>query len=93
MMLKICPNCKKTFSTDKENQIYCCRKCGIQYRKEGKHATYKVKTFKCKRCGRLVITKGGKDKRTCFCSKECEKGFWKHPEAVRNKLDNITHKK
>ena len=46
---------------------------------------------RCSQCGRLVQTEGGvKDKRTRFCSRECEKKFWKRPhwEHKDNAMQN-----
>ena len=43
--------------------------------------------FDCKQCGKRVTTRGGLDekldKRTVFCSRECEVKYWKH--AYRRK--------
>ena len=45
---------------------------------------YPVIEFDCAHCGHHVVTEGlhdnGRpDKRTRFCSKECEKKYWRHP--------------
>ena len=87
-----CLNCGKEFTALSVNQMYCCEKCGVQYRR--KHSVdefYPQITFRCSQCGRLVQTEGGvKDKRTRFCSRECEKKFWKRPhwEHKDNAMQN-----
>lgn len=78
-MVKVCPNCGKEFHTDNYGKVYCCTKCGAQYRAKGGRISYPVGTFTCAYCGRAVTTEGGKDKRTRFCCADCEKRYWKHP--------------
>lgn len=76
-----CLNCGSEFSKRAANQLYCCRKCGDEYRKEHNiNILYPSLSFNCSECGHMVVTEYGyKDKRTRFCSRECERKFWKHP--------------
>lgn len=88
-MKKTCPNCGKEFIANSPNRIYCCRKCGDQYRRKGHHANYPPTVFVCRNCGSTVRTEGGTDKRTVFCSHDCEKQYWRHPpEAKRSQIRN-----
>lgn len=77
----ICKQCGNPFVALSVNQIYCSKSCGNKYRR--KHSiqdNYPVIEFNCSKCGRHVITDGTpKDKRTRFCSHECEKAYWRHP--------------
>ena len=42
--------------------------------------------FECSQCGRKVVTVGGtRDKRTRFCSSQCEKKYWRHPPWENDK--------
>ena len=78
-MKTICPWCRRSFEP-KLNQIYCSKKCGNKYRKTYGHGVgYSSITFACSVCGRTVVTEPPKDKRSRFCSVECEKKYWKHP--------------
>lgn len=39
----------------------------------------RARTFECRYCGQIVsIAEDAKDKRTVFCSVDCEKKYWKH---------------
>lgn len=73
-----CPNCGEEFEPRTVIQKYCCRECGVAYRKT--HISqYPSIRFVCAQCGEVVVTDPErKDKRTKFCSPECEKKFWKH---------------
>ena len=41
--------------------------------------------FVCRNCGKPVLALGPKDKRSVFCSKECERIYWKRGEGSRKK--------
>ena len=41
--------------------------------------------FVCRNCGKPVLAVGSKDKRSVFCSKECERIYWKRGEGSRKK--------
>lgn len=76
-----CLNCGKEFTPLTVVQKYCSRSCCDKYRKKhDMNKLYPSITFTCSQCGRTVTTEGGtKDKRTRFCSVQCEKKFWRHP--------------
>ena len=73
------------------NQIYCSEKCRvIQNRKKGELG-YPSITFSCAKCGRVVVTEGKKDKRSRFCSPECEKKYWRHPPYEHPTSNTMFH--
>ena len=75
----ICPQCRKEFVKEHPVQKYCSKKCYNKYRKEnGKCAPWPELTFNCAWCGKVVVT-GGTDRRSRFCSYECERKYWRHP--------------
>ncbi len=82
-MSKICLNCGCKFEEKSVLQLYCCSKCGKEYRKTHDiNENYKKRTFICKNCGCKVTTKGNvSDKRRIFCSKDCEKQYYKHKKG------------
>lgn len=92
--MKTCPNCGKEFEPTTVQQKYCCKKCCQQYNaKHGEGADIEPFDFTCAKCGRVVHVEGNKDKRSRFCSKECEKKYWRHPPhenpAVRTNFSSI----
>lgn len=86
-----CLNCGEEFTPQAVNQKYCCVSCQRKYiRTHDMDKEYPSITFTCARCGKTVVTEGGtKDKRTRFCSKSCEKKFWRKPHW-ENKSSNVT---
>lgn len=76
-----CLECGAEFEPRTVMQKYCSGRCRDKYkRKHDMDIFYPSVTFTCSQCGRTVVTAGGtKDKRTRFCSRECEKKYWKHP--------------
>lgn len=79
-MNRVCPNCGKMFEPVNSNQLYCCKRCQWTYVNRHKHGVgYASVTFTCAMCGHTVVTEGGRDKRSRFCSPECEKRYWRHP--------------
>lgn len=78
-----CRQCGKEFVPRSPSQLYCCPACGRLWRKEHKgepKPEQPVRTFVCANphCHKEVTTAGGTDKRTRFCSKRCEKYYWRH---------------
>lgn len=74
-----CPWCDKEFVPVYNAHIFCSRKCRQLYvKKNGKAPEPPTIIFECAQCGRKVQA-GGKDRRTRFCSRECEHKYWKHP--------------
>ena len=89
MEQRICKGCGQTFTPDSARQIYCSPICRQRHwNKYGKDEESRAKTgpvireFYCKKCGALVQVRSESDKRTAFCSRRCNKLYFKHP---RNK--------
>lgn len=80
-MNKVCLQCGAPLSGASVNQLYCCSKCGVQYRKtHNTSKNYPKITFNCSQCGKEVTTSGDStDRRTRFCCQSCEKKYWRHP--------------
>ena len=80
-----CLYCKQEFMPMAVNQKFCSKSCGQKYRYHfGVKKHYPVIRFNCSCCGKTVETAGDtSDKRTRFCSRECEKKYWKHPHWER----------
>ncbi len=77
-----CEYCGAEFSPLAVTQRYCSNKCGYTYRRKHKDAAqrhFPSVAFNCSQCGRVVVTDGIRDRRTRFCSAQCEKKFWRHP--------------
>lgn len=75
-----CLNCEKEFAPMSANQIYCSAGCGRKYRrKHPERLNFPAVFFKCANCGMAVVTDGKHDKRTRFCSQECNRKYWRHP--------------
>ena len=73
-----CRQCEKEF-VPSQNQLFCSVRCRAKYNREKGSAGYPSITFNCSKCGRVVVTEGKGDKRTRFCSRQCEKKYWRHP--------------
>ena len=80
-----CRQCGEEFEPRTVIQKYCSERRGKRYRSEhGKEINdeYPRIVFQCAKCNKRVITEGNtRDKRTRFCSAECERKYWKHPPA------------
>lgn len=94
-MERTCPFCGKRFTPvyGAVTKVFCSQKCrDLSYAQYGPYNRASI-TFRCAKCGRLVITEGGSDARTRFCSLECEKKYWRHPpydhEASRQNFHSI----
>ena len=76
-----CKQCGREFPQMTVVQKYCSSACGAKYRRtHDMKAEYPSISFRCAKCGRMVVTDGtSQDKRTRFCSAECEKNWWRHP--------------
>lgn len=80
----ICPVCNKIFEPTVPNQKYCSTKCQ-QWANNNHLIPPRVPyEFDCRCCGKHVVTAPFGDRRTVFCSKQCEKRWWKHPQKKRN---------
>ena len=80
----ICRNCGKEF-VSKLNQVHCSKTCYRRFqerKRKGKVFTDKRAEpvqFNCSQCGKAVSIEDYSDKRSRFCSMECEKKYWRHP--------------
>lgn len=76
-----CLQCGEEFTPMTIIQKYCSVKCRNRYcRTHNMDQFYPSITFARAQCGKTVVTEGGvKDKRSRFCSRSCEKKFWRHP--------------
>lgn len=50
-----------------------------------------TRTFRCRQCGHTVVSDSPHDKRTVYCSEQCEKQYWRmvtkrRPTALANKV-------
>lgn len=74
-----CRQCGTEFTPLSVNQKFCSASCGAKWRyRHGADPVPSV-TFRCAKCGKLVVTDGISDRRTRFCSQSCEKRWWRHP--------------
>ena len=97
----ICPVCGKPFIADRISQKYCsavCRRYAYRHRHEDETppsqqaAGKTLRTFRCLRCGKLVMVKHRADKRRKFCSPHCERLYWKHSKNVKSQtVQNTFH--
>ena len=92
-MSKTCPWCGKTFEPTPYavTQVFCNSKCQDKYFNKHGPYCYPSITFVCAKCGKTVVTEGGRDKRTRFCSRECEKKYWRHPPHDRESCRQNFH--
>ena len=87
-----CPICGKEFEPSCGFQKYCSYQC--MHTAHNMHARGKFDypprepfEFDCGHCGKHVVTAPFNDKRSRFCSKKCEKRYWRHPP--KNHGDNL----
>ena len=74
-----CAYCGTEIEPRAVNQKYCSHRCACKASYH-KRVRFESVTFECSMCGRTVVTDPErKDKRTRFCSHECEKKYWRHP--------------
>lgn len=48
-----------------------------------------IDSFECRTCGRLVEIFDRFDKRTVYCSRACEKKYWRDATRHKNRIGNI----
>lgn len=85
---RACIVCGTLYKPVRRAQKYCSAACrryagkhDIEERKEDTDAPA-IRTFHCVRCGKLVRVTSTDDHRMKFCSKRCDKLYWKHSRAV-----------
>lgn len=84
MRVKHCLICGKEFIDKTKNggRKYCnnCHELSIKrdipdsQRAKG----FPIREFYCKKCGIRVVVTDKHDKRSLFCSRSCEKAYWRH---------------
>lgn len=47
-----------------------------------------IDSFHCRQCGKLVEIFDRTDKRTVYCSRACEKKYWRHQSANKRRDGN-----
>ena len=67
MYIKKCPNCGKTFETDKHQQKHCCVGCRREYTYKNTHKKNNLKTIICAFCGEAFNTL----RKRKYCCKTC----------------------
>lgn len=78
-----CENCGKVFQPRQRGQRFCGGKCRQEwYHWHSKEHTEDdakpiLREFECRTCGRKVRVIDCKDKRTVYCSQQCEKKYWR----------------
>ncbi|MGC8604835.1 MAG: hypothetical protein ACP5VS_14290 [Desulfomonilaceae bacterium] len=78
----VCPVCGESFTTTRQNKIYCSRLCQLNRASEKpQHATKRVVTAKCVICGKLL---GRTNQKVCS-SPECVKEHRKQTHKYRYK--------
>lgn len=87
--MSFCPECGREFVKTHPGHLYCTPQCGKAYRRRHPMSNDPSVTFVCAKCGRVVVTEPERgDRRTRFCSAECEKRYWRHPETEGRNLRN-----
>ena len=76
---RTCEFCGKAYEVKTVTQRYCSRHCALRASATGR-VRYISVTFTCAKCGRVVVTEPDRrDRRSRFCSAECERRYWRHP--------------
>lgn len=76
-----CVSCGKEFQAASPSQKYCSKEC-LVYGSNHRLARPPYE-FYCAHCGKHVVTAPYNDRRSRFCSRNCEKKYWRHPERHR----------
>lgn len=91
-----CPQCGTYFIAHQSNQKYCCFACKRYHERhaEPEHPEDEaltdapvLRTFRCKNCGKWISVTRETDKREVFCSRKCEKNFYKRRPSERAAWD------
>lgn len=93
MEQRVCIVCGKRFDVWRVTQRYCSAKCRRYANRHDELCTYNkdeegekvLWSFSCVKCGKIVEVRSPNDRRTKFCSRRCEKLYWKHSRYVRPK--------
>ena len=71
---RVCPYCKRTFTTEKNARIYCTKRCAAYIQKKKQKTKNKDKCHLCQWCAKRFRTSRY---RTKFCSCSCRGEFLK----------------
>lgn len=79
-----CVCCHRPLQVAQEWQpgAFCSKACQEWYYNHFGALPTSGHRFECKECGRTVVT-GDNDRRTVFCSVDCERRFWRRARAER----------
>ena len=88
-----CAFCGAEYQPRSVVQKYCCTSCQKKAKYRGM-VRYLSVTFQCAKCGKTVVTDPeSRDRRSRFCSAECEKRYWRHPphehESARQNFRSV----
>ena len=83
---KFCRVCHDFFVTGYPWTKYCSKACRIKVDVE--HAPFgggiPIREFYCKDCNARVLIGDTQDRRTVFCSRSCERKYWKKPADYKH---------
>lgn len=91
MTTKVCDVCGASYEAVRKSQRYCSQKCR---RYGNRHDEFvrsdiwlsgekEIRRFNCVKCGKVVRVTSPDDRRTKFCSRRCEKRYWRHSKSVQ----------
>ena len=74
----ICPVCNKNFEPTVPHKKYCSAECRIWAYSNKLIPPREPYEFDCAHCGKHIVTAPYHDRRSRFCSRACEKKYWRH---------------
>ncbi len=83
--IKICPYCKREFTTDKNARKFCKKRCAYLYSKK---KAKKEKMYLCQWCAEKFAA----GRRKKFCREECRKNYMKELGYVYKNVKHIPMK-
>ena len=81
-VIKICPYCKNTFTTDKNAKKFCRKRCAYLYNKKTEKAP---KKHLCQRCGHIFTA----TRKRKFCSEKCHSLYMRDIGLLRKSVTKI----
>ena len=86
-----CMECGKPFAAQNARHACCSTECALKWRRRNQTPQRVSIAFTCAKCGRAVVTEPERgDRRSRFCSMECEKKYWRHPPKEGKEVRNYT---
>lgn len=86
------PECNKRFTPKNLRHMYCSKACQRSHYKHSEKirstAGIPLRGFQCRKCGHRVLIFDEDDRRTDFCSRHCEKLYWKHKNSQKHITTN-----